>query len=116
MRARRVVPNLSRSPGARVRAADERWQAAWLAANDPAPATLLARAQKSLKRVHGWPAQPDDRLRAVVELAIARIHLARAVEALHDPKRRRQSWLWADVQRAEKTVEALGTRTGKGAR
>lgn len=62
------------------------------------------------------PVPADGRLRAIVELSIARIHLARATEALHDPKRARQSWLCADVRRAHETIEQLSKRAAKGDR
>jgi len=111
------MPDVPRSPGAMVRAADERWQAAWLAAHDPAPAENLARATRALKKTHGLTEFPDARLLVLAQLSIARMQLKRAHEGLTDPKRKRQTWLCADVRRAEETVTALARRAAKdGAR
>jgi len=107
------MPNVPRSPGAIVRAADERWQEAWLAAHDPAPAENLARATRALKKTYGLAAFSDARLLALAQLSIARMQLKRAHEALTDPKRKRQTWLCADVRRAAETVTALARRAAK---
>jgi len=110
------VSLVSSSPGAIVRAADERWQTAWLTAIDPTPAAHLARASKSLKVVYGLPVPTDERLRAIAELSIARLHLTRAQAALHDPKRKRQAWLHSDIGRAADSVDALAKRAARGQR
>ena len=113
---RRLVPDVLRAAGRTVRATDERWEAAWLAAIDPAPSARVARAAKAVRLVSGQPPASDQRLLAIVELQIARIHLARAQSALHDPSRKRQAWLFCDVQRAEKTIDRLAHREARGGR
>lgn len=112
----RLVPSLSRSAGRALREADERWTAAWLAAIEPTPAETVASASKNLRKLHGWPVPGDRMLRAIAQLAIARVHLARAEAELHDPKRARQSWLCADVRRAQQMVAQLSKRAAKGDR
>lgn len=110
------MPGLLRAAGRTVRATDERWKAAWLAALDPAPGARLARAAKAVRLVHGRPPATDQRLRAIVELQIARVHLARAQEALQNPTAKRQGWLFSDVRRAGEGLDALTKRAARGGR
>lgn len=104
-----MVPKLTPAQR-RIARVEARAHEAIRAAFDPAPAAAMVKASRALADAKGLKVPKKwtiDRVRAVVELQIARAHLSRAREAMFSFGARRQSPLWYDGGRADDQLAAL---------